>query len=115
MSEIKYKYKFDKNYNPKYANGAYGGFSPQGELMIHFFMERTPLPVMQVVQLPDDREETGIEANKTEHFFEPADLRSSYVRFIETGIVINLNTAKDIVKWLNNQIETFEKINNTSE
>ncbi len=42
--EIKFKYVFSYNYNPVYVNGAHGGISPRGELVVNFYLERPPLP-----------------------------------------------------------------------
>ena len=40
---------------------------------------------------------------------EPADLKSSYVRVIENGVVMNYSTAKEIHNWLGSHIEQLEK------
>jgi len=42
--EITFKYVFNYGYNPTYVNGAQGGFSPRGEMVINFYLERQPLP-----------------------------------------------------------------------
>ena len=47
-NSIKYKYIFRDDYNPKYANGAYGGLTPRGEISINFFYERPALPNEQI-------------------------------------------------------------------
>ena len=42
--ELTFKYIFNYGYNPSYVNGAQGGFSPRGEMVINFYLERQPLP-----------------------------------------------------------------------
>ena len=42
--EIVFKYIFNYAYNPVYVNGAHGGLSPRGELVMNFYLERPPLP-----------------------------------------------------------------------
>src|SRR5665647_3901130 len=42
--ELTFKYVFNYGYNPTYVNGAQGGFSPRGEMVINFYLERQPLP-----------------------------------------------------------------------
>ena len=39
---------------------------------------------------------------------EPKDLKTSFVRVIENGIVMNYQTAKEIHRWLGNHIDTLE-------
>lgn len=100
MAQITYKYKYDSNYNPKYANGAYGGISPLGEIIVHFYLERTPLPNTQTVQI----------GNHPNPEFTPEDLSSSLVRFIDTGVILNYNAARELHRWLGEQIKVLESI-----
>lgn len=102
-STIKFKYIFSKDYNPKYINGAYGGITPKGEITVNFYLERQGLPISQTYQLkPEEKQATEISA-------EPNDLQLSMVRFVDTGIILNLTSAKEIVAWLNEKIEILEK------
>lgn len=39
-NELKFKYIFDDSYNPVYVNGAHGGVTPRGELVVNFYLER---------------------------------------------------------------------------
>jgi hypothetical protein len=41
---------------------------------------------------------------------EPADLKDSFVRVVENGIIMNYQTAKVIHKWLGDQIEKLEQL-----
>jgi hypothetical protein len=40
------------------------------------------------------------------------DLKNSFVRKIENGIIMNYQTAKEIHKWLGKHIEKLEEISN---
>jgi hypothetical protein len=40
---------------------------------------------------------------------EPVDLQTSMVRFVDTGVILNLESAKSIAGWLNEKIEIIEK------
>jgi ssDNA-specific exonuclease RecJ len=104
MNKIKSKYIFKDQYNPKYVNGAQGGISPQGEIIINFYLERNALPVSQTYQI-----ESGKVATK-EIESEPSDLNNSFVRVVENGVIMNYQTAKEIYKWLGNHIEKMEKL-----
>lgn len=104
MNKIKCKYIFNDDYNPKYVNGAQGGINPQGEIIINFYLERNALPNSLTFE---------IEENKNipkEIETEPNDLNNSLVRYIENGIILNYQTAKEVHKWLGNHIEKLEEL-----
>ena len=42
--ELTFKYDLSCDYNLSYVNGAQGGFSSRGEMVIDFYLERQPLP-----------------------------------------------------------------------
>lgn len=104
LNTIKFKYIFSKDYNPKYINGAYGGITGKGEIAVHFYLERPALPNSQTHNLTKD----GKLSDNPE--FEPADLMKSMIRFVDTGIVMDLRTAKDIAQWLDDKIKMLEKL-----
>ena len=100
---IKCKYIFKDDYNPLFANGAYGGVNPLGEIIIHFFLERNALPNSQTFS-----NKNGFLDTKSIEEVEPLDLQKSFVRFIQTGVVLNYKTAKEIHKWLGDHLTILE-------
>ncbi|GAB4299276.1 MAG: hypothetical protein Fur0034_10860 [Desulfuromonadia bacterium] len=107
--EVTFKYVFNYNYNPTYVNGAQGGVSPRGELVIHFYLERPPLPesiTHEITPQGGVGRETGVE---------PADLSQSIVRFIDTGIVMNYENAKMFHLWLGEKLKEAETIQEARE
>jgi hypothetical protein len=96
------KYIFKDDYNPKYVNGAQGGFSPQGEFVINFYCERNAIPVSQTYPVKDGK----LAGNELSHM--PVDLNSSFVRVIENGVMMNYRTAKEVHNWLGILIEQME-------
>lgn len=102
--EITFKYIFPYDYNPLYVNGAQGGISPRGEIIANFFVERPPLPLSVSNELNPDGtigQEAGVE---------PADLKSSMVRYVSTGVILNYQTAREIHQWLGEKIREMEFI-----
>ncbi|GAB7025681.1 hypothetical protein [Geotalea toluenoxydans] len=105
-NELKFKYIFDDSYNPVYVNGAHGGVTPRGELVVNFYLERQPLPNSISHELA---------ANGSigrESAVEPADLPRSFVRFISSGVVLSHQTAKEIHFWLGEKLKEMEAIEN---
>ncbi len=104
MDKFKCKYIFRDDYNPVYVNGAQGGINTQGEIIINFYLERSALPKSQTYGV----EEGKINAQELES--EPSDLKESFVRVIENGIVMNYKTAKEIHRWLGSHLEALEAL-----
>jgi len=102
--EITFKYVFNYSYNPTYVNGAQGGFSPRGEMVINFYLERQPLPesiTHEITPAGAIGRETGVE---------PADLPNSMVRFIDTGVVMSYENAKVFHAWLGDKLREVEEL-----
>jgi hypothetical protein len=99
---FKFKYIFTYDYNPVYINGAHGGISPRGELVVNFYQERPPLPNAITHEL---------NLNGTigsEVAVEPEDLNRSLVRFVANGVVVNYQTARELHAWLGEKIREME-------
>jgi hypothetical protein len=101
--KIKFKYIFKDDYNPKYVNGAFGGISPQGEIVINFYLERVALPRSQTYAFNQ-----GMVLKEIANEREPGDHETSVVRFVENGIVLDLAHAEDIHRWLGDHIKNLK-------
>lgn len=102
--ELKFKYVFADVYNPVYVNGAHGGVTPRGELVVNFYLERQPLP--QAIS-------HEINANGSigrEAAVQPADMNNSLVRFVSSGVVINHQTARELHFWLGGKLKEMEAL-----
>ena len=102
--EMTFKYIFTYDYNPVYVNGAHGGVSPRGELVMNFYMERQPLPnaiTHEITQAGTIGPETDAE---------PSDLGRSLVRQVINGVVLNYNTARELHYWLGEKVKEMEAL-----
>ena len=102
--EITFKYLFNYGYNPTYVNGAQGGFSPRGEMVINFYLERQPLPDAISHEITPEGAiglETGVE---------PSDLSKTMVRFIDTGVVMSYENARVFHAWLGEKLHEVEQM-----
>ncbi len=98
------KFIFEENYNPKYINGAYGGVSPLGEIIIHFYMERPALPKQVSFKI-----DNGFVGEEIEEEREPKDHSYSFIRYMQNGIVMDYSVAKEVQEFLNQTIVNLEK------
>lgn len=105
VKKVKFKYLFDKSYNPVYCTGGFGGITPKNEIVLNFFMERQPIPYSETREInPDGTLGSLIDIEPNN------DLESvQVIRNVETGIIIDLDTAKDIYTWLGNNIKIIEE------
>ena len=102
--EINFKYIFNYGYNPVYVNGAHGGISPRGELVMNFYLERQPLPN----SISHEINSNGTIGNPTSE--EPEDLKNSMVRFIDTGVILNYESAHNLHFWMGERLKEMEAI-----
>lgn len=102
--EVTFKYIFTYDYNPVYVNGAHGGISPRGELVVNFYLERPPLPNEITHEINPNGTIGG------EIAVDPKDLGNSLVRFVPTGVVLNHQNARDLHQWLGEKIKEMEAI-----
>jgi len=103
MAEVRFKYIFPDDYNPVYVNGAYGGAGPRGELAINFYLERAPVPY---TEFRDVSPQGVVDPKFT---LEPNDLGNIVIRYISSGVIMNLDTAKSVYTWLGEHIKRMEE------
>ena len=102
--EMTFKYIFTYDYNPVYVNGAHGGVSPRGELVMNFYLERQPLPNAITHEITP----AGGIGPETE--MDPADLTHSVVRHVTNGVVLNYGTARELHYWLGEKLKEMEAL-----
>jgi len=103
-NEMTFKYIFQYDYNPIYVNGAHGGISPRGELVMNFYLERQPLPnsiAHEITPAGTIGPETAVD---------PSDLTRSLVRQVINGVVVNYQTARELHYWLGEKVKEMEAL-----
>ena len=101
-NDLTFKYIFNYGYNPTYVNGAQGGISPRGELVVHFYLERPPLPNALSYEISAQGgigQETGVD---------PDDLNSSMVRYIDNGVILSYESARNLHYWIGERLKEME-------
>ena len=102
--ELTFKYIFSHSYKPSYVNGAQGGFSPRGEMVINFYLERQPLPESVTHEITPEG------AIGRETAVEPKDLASSMVRYIDNGVLMSYENARVFHTWMGDKLREVEEI-----
>lgn len=96
--EAIFNYVFDDDYDPEYINGAFGGLNTCGELVMHFYFERHPLPYEERSEIDEEGRLTG-DSNVTD----PAEFKIR--RVVKAGVVINKETALSLYNWMKERLE----------
>lgn len=99
---INFHYVFPEDYNPVYCTGAYGGISPQGDIIANFYLERMPIPKSLTHELNDDGSLGEIVQTS------PDDLSQKVIRYVSAGVVLNESNARSICDWLRRQLDELE-------
>lgn len=102
--EVTFKYIFEDDYNPRYINGAYGGIGPRGEIVANFYLERQPIPKEESYAID---QEGGVQQRLSQT---PDDVNQKIVRYVETGVVFNYESAKRFHEWLGKHLENLEQM-----
>jgi hypothetical protein len=102
--EMTFKYLFSDDYSPAYINGAHGGLSPRGELVVNFYLERPPLPDSVTHEI------TPAGGIGTETAVEPAGHARTLVRQVTGGVVLNYETAAELHHWIGEKLKEMQAV-----
>lgn len=95
--------KISNSFRELHVDGAYGGITPKGLCNINFYAERLAIPKASDFNVEDD---------KLVKISDSADSKNGIIREFETGVYMTLETAKELHKWLGDQIIFFEEQKN---
>ena len=95
--------KISNNFRELHVDGAYGGITPKGLCNINFYAERLAIPKASDFKIEDD---------KLVKISDSADSKKGIIREFETGVYMTIETAKELHKWLGDQIIFFEEQKN---
>lgn len=84
-----------------HADGAYGGITGQGWIHMAIYSERNPLP---------RQTEHPIIAGSTLGPERVVEQREGFIREIENSVLMNIEVAKALHRWLGQKIEEHSKL-----
>ena len=97
-TEMQIKYTVSPQYRTYGATGAFGGFSPNGEVVFDFFIERQAPPETITLKIVDGKPNEEVDS-KTK----------SLIRERVAGFVLRPDIALSIGQWLVKKAETALK------
>jgi hypothetical protein len=102
--DVVISYVKTNDFRTTFVNGVYGGVSTSGLISANFFVERIPIPESETVLVDmDTKKMVG----------EPKPIKKAdVVREVQTGFLLDVNTAEVIIKWLQEKIVELKKLRN---
>lgn len=82
------------------CNGAFGGITTAGQINMIIYTERMVVPKSIVSEIDDSTGQTLREVSR--------ETKRGVVREVQFGAVMDINVAKSLVDWLNNQIQVLD-------
>ncbi len=83
-----------------HADGVYGGVTPRGDILMSVWSQRTALPTSVTHEILADG--LGKEIAR--------ESSGAVIRELEAGIVLDVELAKVVVKWLQEKIKDHSKL-----
>lgn len=97
--EITFDFVRSRNFRVVHSNGAWGGITPAQELSITFYSERLPLPDSVTHSIESDRLGPEIARDSTRNIR----------RECEVEVMMSMQEAVSLHRWLGSQIEGWRK------
>jgi len=98
-------YQKSPSYRVVLAEGVYGGLTPKGTIISHFFTERWPIPKSSSLTIVGGK---SVSETTTE-------ILSGVVRSVDVGVVMDFNMAVAYYHWLREKLEHLRVQNGISE
>ncbi len=100
VGEVTFEYSKGSNFQVYAATGVFGGWSPQGELVMSFFQETPSLPESQTYDIMSNGELSGAPSMEQK--------KSAIMREVFLGISMNPTAVKNLAAWLNQTVEDYQ-------
>lgn len=103
-SEVQFFFEYDKDYRIVATNGVWGGITPRADIQLDFFVERLGVPE-SIVNKVTEEGRLGGEISR-----EPP---KRVVRRLQVGVLMSLEDAELLEKFLTERIKDVKKIKET--
>lgn len=105
--KIRFHYIKSPQFRTVHVDGVHGGLTPQGKVQMALYSERLPIPRETVQYLKED-------GSLGDEILEERVARVGVVREIESNLVMDIEQARSVARWLMEKVEQFEKMTQAS-
>jgi len=99
--QIRYSYVSEPGLHQHIVHGVWGGVNPHGEIEVCFYDESDTLPKYT-------EQTIGADGAPGPERMPPDDGARHIVRHIHTRVLLNYNTARAVLEWLEDRIDEME-------
>jgi hypothetical protein len=103
INRVTFHNKISSNFREIHVDGALGGLTPKGLININFFAERFPIPKSTDFEILNGN-------SLGERLGDSSDSKDGIIREYEFGVYMDVDTAKELMNWLNEKIQQAEII-----
>ncbi|MDG6222326.1 MAG: hypothetical protein QCH99_03590 [Candidatus Bathyarchaeota archaeon] len=96
---LKFLHQFPEDYEIFPANGAWGGVSARGDLLMHFFLEHSAVPDSEVKTINEDGTINDVKKEKKE---------IEIVRRMQFGVMLTTEQASSLANWILDKVQQYE-------
>jgi len=101
QTEVKVKFHIPDDHKLHFVTSVWGGITSRGMLEIHFLHDRPPLPKRTTNKIDD----SGVLVEQS------SDTAGySLVRSVQTGVVMDIESAREFLRWLQEKISAYENL-----
>lgn len=98
---LKFSYKRSRDFRVIKVDGAWGGLTPRGDIVMSVFNERLPIPESDEYEISEEGT-LGKRINQVTN-------TTGIIREVEAAISLRPEVALTLGNWLLNKVEQFEK------
>ena len=99
--KLQFHYLKTDNFRTCVATGFYGGITINGHVNINFYLDRTVIPKKTVIEIDKD--------NQGKELRDKQEALIGSVREVQSGIVMDVETAKKTIEWLQKKVDLIEE------
>ena len=103
VNKARYVYHKPEGYEPIYVSGVYGGITPRGELLAHFFIEYSDIPKQESFEISNN--ELVQESKEIVYKHEKEESEVVYRRDIRTGLIIPAHQIQSFITWMQDKLD----------
>ena len=99
--KVKFHFIKSNHFRVVHVDGAHGGITPDCHIFAAVFNTRAPIPQIAVQRITDNTLGDEIREERVG--------KDGLVREVEVGLMMNLNTAEGIHRWLGEKIASLKE------
>ena len=98
IAELVLNYIKADNFHSVLSTGVIGGITINSLIDLNFFTDRVTIPKSVTLEVDENGQQKEISR----------DTKTGVIREVQFGVLMDVNTAKTLVEWLNNNIKLIE-------